>query len=628
MDIRQSQRSSSQGISSGEHEQEIWRDKYFSTLDELEHEQKTANAAIDVLRRGLLSVSLAGDGLDADLDDKLTKLRGQLKTAKDYPSLSKLLQNIETDLIRLDTRKLENTKTQKSHTGEALSLLLKSSLDPEIKQELKVFQKKIKASEHDSDLARQFETDLITLLLPLLTELSKEYADKNPTGGLWDRFRKSVSSAQQNSEVMLEAEPAVNVKVEAKVEAKVEGRIDQITDSKSTNNQDPEGNATQAKESDVQSNKPVSDSIKDSGIKDDSKIPLLKDSKSFVSKLLESVYDNSSLARIAKALSKEVSAADATALLASYPKTLNLLDLVQTQRMKAFLDYLSEINFSLAKVSKSISTSKATQQEIKSRGKTQNQKLRGGIDKIRIILNTSTDLENLKSQTQDQLDAIVQSLDKSSETTEQSEQELTNLGTKQSAELASAVEKTKNINKTFKMTTNTSEDPEVDQLTKLKNQGALVKELKSTLATHKKRQQRLCLCIGDVRALQAINDEYGRNVGDKALELLAKEIESKSKTSDILAYGDNGRFILLKPVTELDAANTQIDSLSSDLAKLPFRFKGNEVKVQLTFATQQSTLNDTATSLLEKVEQALEKAKLSSSAAMPLATATAETKAT
>jgi len=40
------------------------------------------------------------------------------------------------------------------------------------------------------------------------------------------------------------------------------------------------------------------------------------------------------------------------------------------------------------------------------------------------------------------------------------------------------------------------------------------------LAAHKKR---LCLYIGDVQSLQLINDENGRNAGDKALKLLAEE---------------------------------------------------------------------------------------------------------
>lgn len=598
MNIRQSQRSSPHGISSDKHEQEIWRDKYFSTLDELENEQKTANAAIDVLRRGLLSVSLAGDGLDADLDQKLTKLRSLLKTAQDYSSLSTLLQNIETDLIRLDTHKLENTKTQKSHTGEALSLLLKSSLDPEIKKELKAFQKKIKASEHDSDLARQFESDLIKLLLPLLTELSQEYTEKNPSGGLWDRFRKSVATEHQNSEAGSETMVEAQLKPEPKVE------------NKDTHYQE-DGNTTAPEQTiNTQTNDSISRGVNASSIHDNNEPSMLEGSKSFVGKLIERVHGNPSLAQVAKTLSKEISAADAAAVLASYPKVLNFLDLSQTQSLKAFLDYLREINFSLTKVSQSLSTSKAAQQKIKSRGKTQNQNLRGGIDKIRLILDTSTDLEDLKSQTQDQLDDIVQSLDNSSKTIALSEQELTDLTTKQSSELASAVKKTKSFNKTIEMSSAASIDPGVDQLTKLNNRDTLVKKLATTLATHKKRQQRLCLCIGDVKSLQAINDEYGKSAGDKALELLAKEIQSKSKASDFVAYGDNGCFIVLKPVTEMDAASSQIDSLSSELAKLPFRFKGNEVKVQLTFAIEQSTLKDTAASLIEKMELTLKKAKL------------------
>lgn len=576
MNTRTSKRSNSRNISSTGHEQEIWRDKYFSTLDELENEQTSANATIDVLRRGLLSVSLAGDGLDGDLDQKLIKLRGQLKTAQDYSELSQLLQNIETDLIQLDTQKLESSKKQKTHTAEALSLLLKSSLDSEIKQELKDFQKKLKSSEKNSDLSRSFETDLITLLLPLLTELSKEYVDKNPSGGLWGRFRQSVSSAQVDSDV----EAAADIKVEGSPASQIEAPASRKNTTTSSAMQNSEAT-------------------------------LVTETKQFIGKLIAKVYGHTALTQVAKGLSKEVSVADAAALLASYPKVINLLDLSQSQDKKAFLDYLGEINYSLAKVSNSISKTQKAQRKIQSRDKIQSQKFRGGIDKIRNILNTATDLENLKTQTQEQLDDIVQSLDESSSIAEKSEQELTDLASKQTAELAAAVAKTKRISEAFDLSPSPNTDPDVDPLTKLKNQGALLKELKTKLAIHKNRQQRLCLCIGDVQSLQALNDEYGRNAGDKALELLAQEIASKSKESDFLAYGGNGRFILLKPVTAFATANAEVGSLSSELAKLPFRFKGNEVTVTLSFAVEQSTLSDSASSLLEKVELALEKTKAS-----------------
>jgi len=74
---------------------------------------------------------------------------------------------------------------------------------------------------------------------------------------------------------------------------------------------------------------------------------------------------------------------------------------------------------------------------------------------------------------------------------------------------------------------------------------------------------------------------------------------------------------------------TQRSTLNSELAKLPFRFEGNEVKVKvnLTFAIQQSNLSDTATSLVEKTELALNNAKLSVDTAMPIDAALAEPKA-
>jgi hypothetical protein len=139
----------------------------------------------------------------------------------------------------------------------------------------------------------------------LLAELSKDFADKNPSGGLWDRFRKPVSSTQKISEVTAE------LRLEAGLEI----------------------------ESEVTSNKVMADSVKDDSSLGKSKIPLLEESKHFASKLLTSVYGHSALNQIAKALSREISAADAATILASYPKVLNLLTLSQTQDKKAFLDY-------------------------------------------------------------------------------------------------------------------------------------------------------------------------------------------------------------------------------------------------------------------------------------------------
>lgn len=552
----------------------MWRDKYFSALDNLENEQKETGATIDVLRRGLLSVSLAGDGLDAELDSKLGKLRAQLKTAKDYPTISELLQAIETDLVRLDTEKVESSKSQKQHTSDALTLLLKSSIDTEIKKELKEFQKRIKASDQHNDLARKFESELIDLLLPLLTELSSDYLEKNPSDGLWDRFKKSVATTPKESAGQHQPE---------------------IADLKASN----QSSAS------VDSN-PVS-KTESIDKKVDSK--LLDKTRLFIIKLVKQLYGNVALAEVAKILSQEISSADTEELLSRYPKVLNLIDLARTQDKKAFLDYLGEINFSLSKINQSIASSGAVAKQLKSAKNQQHKKLRGGVDKIRRILDTAIDLESAKSETQETLDAIVNSIESSAKIDQESLDQFEQLQASQQAELKRIEAQTQEANECFELAPEQLLSADMDQLTKLPNAVALEEKLTQQLVDHNAQEKRLCLCVGDIQGLTQLNEKYGNNAGDKALELLARQLESKMPAGNFLNYGSNGQYFLTKEHCSREDALNEIEALNTELTKLPFRFKGDEVKIHLCFAIEENTAEDTAGSLLARLNRALLEAK-------------------
>lgn len=551
----------------------MWRDKYFSALDNLESEQKDAEVTIDVLRRGLLSVSLAGDGLDADLDSKLGKLRAQLKTARDYPTISELLQAIEADLIRLDTAKAESSKNQKQHTSDALSLLLKSSIDSEIKKELKEFQKKIKASDQQNDSARKFESDLINLLLPLLTELSSDYLDKNPADGLWDRFKKSVATTSKED---------------------------------SEKPQSPLLTQSTAKQSNTT---PTPDSSQQLATADLTDSQLLDKTKLFVVKLIKQLYGNIALAEVAKLLSQEISDSDTEALLSRYPKVLNLIELARTQDKKEFLNYLGEINYSLSKINQSIANSSVVARKLKSAKNQQQKRLRGGVDKIRKILDTATDLESAKSKTQETLDALVSSIESSAKTDQESLDKFEELQASQKTELKRIEEQTQKTNDCFDLAADKPLLTETDSLTKLKSAAALREKLAQQLEVHQAQHKILCLCVGDVKGLALLNEKYGKNAGDKALELLARQLESKMPVGDFLNYGGNGQYMFTKEHCVREDALAEIESLNAELANLPFRFKGDEVKIQLCFAIEESVASDTPDSLLERLNRSLLEAK-------------------
>lgn len=572
MNTSNSLRSNTQNNKSSNYDQDSWREKYFSALEDQENDKNEANSTIDVLRRGLLSVSLAGDGLDLALDSKLSKLRSLLKTARDYPVISELLQTIETDLIRLDTEKAAASQKQKQHTSDALALLLKSSIDAEIKNELKEFQKKIKASNQGKDLARQFESELIDLLLPLLSELCSDYADKNPAEGLWGRFKKSVAAPEK----VPEADSA------------------SVAQTKVKDNSAPIGYSSAGGE-----------------LKDRSEIDseLFKQTKLFIIKLIKQLYDNVTLTDVAKLLSADISNADSNALLARYPKILNLVELGRTQDKKAFLDYLGEINYSLSKLNSSIAKGGEIAKEIKTSKRKQNKRLRGGVEKIRSILDTAKDLESAKSKTQETLDEIVENIEASAEIDNKSQAQFEELQSAQQRELTRIENKANRAAKSFDLSTEERSQPDVDTLTGLKNRDALKRDLELLLAKRKAEQKPLCVCLGDIKGLSLLNEKYGNNAGDKAVELLAREIEKNILPSDFLYYGGDGQFFLTKQNCNQQQAASQVESLNAELAQLPFRFKGDEVKVLLLFVSIQVEDADTEELLIEKVNQAMQAQK-------------------
>ncbi|MFK7863337.1 MAG: GGDEF domain-containing protein [Pseudohongiellaceae bacterium] len=573
MNTTSSLRSDAQSKKPTAYDQDSWREKYFSSLEDQEKEKIEADSTIDVLRRGLLSVSLAGDGLDISLDSKLSKLRALLKTARDYPSISELLQTIESDLIRLDTQKAEESRKQKQHTSDALALLLNSSIDTEIKKELKDFQKKLKSSHQGADLARKFESELIDLLLPLLTELSSDYAEKNPAEGLWNRFKKSVATSKNI--------PASGHR----------------TASDNTKLASPEG----------------FEIPQNAGSFVEEESALYQQTKPFVIKLLKQLYDNATVADVAKLLSNEISRADSEALLSRYPKVLNLIELARTQDKKAFLDYLGEINYSLSKIDQSIANSGAIAKKFKSSKRNQNQRLRGGVEKIRTILDTAKDLESAKLKTQETLDEIAENIEAASKIDEQSQVQFQSLLTSQQADLDRLESKTKNITESFDLASDNELQTSRDPLTGLPNQSALNEHLHQQLAFHKEQQQTLCICAGDIAGLTALNEKYGNKAGDKAIELLAREIEKTVMAKDFLSYSGNGQFVLVKNNIIKADAISQAESLKTTITNLPFKFKGDQVKVDLVIATEESTEADSPDTLLEKLNKNLSDAKSSSS---------------
>jgi diguanylate cyclase len=86
-------------------EAQRWKRKFLDALEEHEKRENTLTARVKLLRRGLLGVSLAGDGHDPRLDKQLSELRASLRRDDREAGLERLLEQIEQTILRLDRSK-------------------------------------------------------------------------------------------------------------------------------------------------------------------------------------------------------------------------------------------------------------------------------------------------------------------------------------------------------------------------------------------------------------------------------------------------------------------------------------------------------------------------------------------
>jgi diguanylate cyclase (GGDEF)-like protein len=91
---------------------------------------------------------------------------------------------------------------------------------------------------------------------------------------------------------------------------------------------------------------------------------------------------------------------------------------------------------------------------------------------------------------------------------------------------------------------------------------------------------RYAIAVLDVQNLNAINDSFGRHVGDQLLQLVADRLKRRFTDTELLAHFAGGTFALLQPVERspavaLDALNQHVDQLFAE----PFALQGKDIPV-------------------------------------------------
>jgi diguanylate cyclase (GGDEF)-like protein/putative nucleotidyltransferase with HDIG domain len=146
-----------------------------------------------------------------------------------------------------------------------------------------------------------------------------------------------------------------------------------------------------------------------------------------------------------------------------------------------------------------------------------------------------------------------------------------------------------------------------DALTRLANRHGFRELLDLELARARRRDGRLTVVVGDLDHFKEVNDRSGHQVGDIALQRVARLLERGKRDVDALARVGGEEFALVLPDTDAHGAFVICERLRSELSE---EFLGDAVPITISFGVASYPREgETAAALLRATDEALKAAK-------------------
>ncbi len=149
-----------------------------------------------------------------------------------------------------------------------------------------------------------------------------------------------------------------------------------------------------------------------------------------------------------------------------------------------------------------------------------------------------------------------------------------------------------------------------DPLTGLLNRRGFGEQTAVAYATARRTVQPVSVIAADIDHFKSVNDEFGHNIGDRALQHFSRLLMAERRVEDIVARIGGEEFVLVLPGTDIVEARTIADELCERLAASPMAVE--ERKVIMTASFGVAAISDKDASLADvviKADRALYRSK-------------------
>ncbi|RLU03233.1 MAG: GGDEF domain-containing protein [Ketobacter sp.] len=548
-----------------------WKDKYLTALEEFEQSQKKDQSRLDLLRRGLVRVSLAADGLDPILDEQLDEIRTALRGGRDIQTLEPVIAQLERTIMALDDRRKDEQNQIRDLIDSQLEQYLELSLPRADKSTIKKLRKSLPqlltGNGMQSDVIKglnQTHHRVTTHLLERIEELGQ-----GQKGGLLSRLFGNTP-AETVEEHSLDAEPGNDHGIDL---ADMSPAI-------------PTAPTTPADQTDPQLPNRLSRIL--CNLLEQLEVPA--DFTTRKEKLVDNIKSAFSLNRLPDFLDETTQLVASTRMVAQ----------------KEFEGFLVALHQRLNDIQDFLITAREGEERCLQNQEKLDLDVRQELADMQENVAASNDLGKLKLDIESMVNRIVSAVDlfqtEERKRREDVYQHIETLG-KRMATMEDEAMQLKSTLEAQRM------EALRDTLTELPNRGAYDDYIEAEFSRWRRHGRPLSLAIIDIDHFKTVNDTLGHLRGDKVLKLVAREISRKVRNEDFVSRYGGEEFTVIMPETDLHAAHAAMEKVRAAIEACPFNFNQKRIPITASFGIAAFAEGDEIVNCFERADKALYKAK-------------------
>lgn len=541
-----------------ESKKQDWREKYLALVEQHEQQEQAADEKLEQLRRALVRVSLAADGLDPELDKVLAALREQLKSSN-HRNLGHRLEVVEEAVLAFDERKKQQ-QVQILWALQSLSWQLQRlQLKKDIRKQLKQFEGALKD-----------RVQIIQEYPHLLKELA-EFQEL----ALGELELKKPGLFEKIADLSQKIKPSKNGAETASTNESVDAPANQIR----------------------------SESFLDQPSSIHELEQLAEKSTLIFLQLLSGIQLSPSVAqqvdKIKQQLNDGLQWQDLLSILASLRDVIFQSQVAANQE---FSRYLISVNQELETICQLATTAAAEFEAEEADQQRLQAAMNSKIQAIESCISEASDLEVLKVEVKDHIQQLRTALVRPDKKPSSISQQI-----KQLLNQVENLEKEAQL--TYARLSEQKQKAQQDSLTALPNRDAYQERSDFEFKRWQRYQNPLALAVVDIDHFKKINDSFGHQVGDKVLKLVSNSIRKRLREVDFMARYGGEEFVILLPQTPAPVALQMLDKLRGAVAATGFHYKNQPVKITVSIGVSEFTEGDTVDGVFERADKALYEAK-------------------